>query len=114
VAVRLIFARLGGDVFGIIFFVLALSPLCVGALDLGLSSTIVREISQHHERDPGYVRDLGRTAGTVCWAMYLGVAVLLLAAAPVLVSKWVHLSSLDRGTATMLLRVLGASALTAL
>jgi O-antigen/teichoic acid export membrane protein len=114
VAVRLIFAHLGGDVFGIIFFVLALSPLCVGALDLGLSATIVREISQNHERDPGYVRDLGRTAATVCWAMYLGVVVLLLAAAPVLVSKWVHLSSLDQDTATMLLRVLGASALTAL
>jgi O-antigen/teichoic acid export membrane protein len=114
VAVRLVFARLGGDVVGIIFFVLTLSPLVVSAMNVGISYTVVREVSRYQERDREYVRDLGRTASTVCWLLYAGASVALLMSAPVLVTRWLHLTTLDPRQATELLQVLGVSALTAL
>jgi len=114
VAVRFIFARLGGDVLGVVFFVLTLSPLLTTALDLGLSTTVVREVSQRHDRDAAYVRELCRTIGTVCWAMYALGGIALLVAAPLLASRWLHSTSLDAGSATTLLRLLGVGALTAL
>jgi len=114
VAVRLIFLRLGGDVVGVVFFVLTLSPLLSTALDLGLSTTVVREVSRSHDRDAAYVRRLCRTTSTMCWSLYALGAVLLVLSAPLLVSRWLHVTSLDVDTATMVVRLLGIGALTAL
>ena len=47
IAVRFIFRRLGDDVFGVIYFNIAMTALLVGALELGLSSTTVRANAGH-------------------------------------------------------------------
>lgn len=114
VAVRLVFSRLGGDVVGIVFLVLTLSPLVVSALDVGLSSTVVREVSRHQERDQEYVRNLVRTASTVCWLLYAAMSIALLLSAPLIVTRWIHLTNLDPRQAELLLQVLGLGGLTAL
>ena len=114
VAVKFVFARLGDDALGIIYFTLALNTLLCAALDLGISSTTVRQVSAHAPGDRGYVEALMRTAASFYWAAWAALAVLLWVAAPLLVSGWVNLGALDAATAIAALRVLGIGALTAL
>ncbi|TMG60550.1 MAG: hypothetical protein E6H83_05510, partial [Chloroflexi bacterium] len=67
IAVRFIFRRLGNDVFGIIFFNITLTAVLTRVLELGASSTIVREVSSAFESERAYVRDLVRTASFLYW-----------------------------------------------
>ena len=114
VAVRFIFGRLGADVFGIIFFNQVVTLLLANLLDLGLSSTIVREVSSHFDVEREYVRDLIRTATAVYWAIGLVLVGVIWVAAPLLVTHWLNLRTMDAGTATTMLRILSALALVAL
>jgi O-antigen/teichoic acid export membrane protein len=114
IAVKVVFVRLGDDALGLIYFTLALNTLLCAALDLGIASTTVRQVSAHAGRDDGYVESLVRTAGLFYWLAWLGLAVLLWLSAPWLVSHWVNLGALDAPTAVHALRVLGLGALTAL
>ena len=114
VAVKFVFVRLGDDALGIIYFTLALNTLLCAALDLGISSTTVRQVSAHTPGDPGYVEALLRTAASFYWAAWAGLAVVLWLAAPSLVSSWVNLGALDAPSAVHALRILGVGALTAL
>src|SRR6266851_4219720 len=95
IAVRFIFRRLGDDVFGIIFFNLVLTTVLASALELGISATIVREVSSFFDKDRAYVTALIRTA-------------------PLLDTHWVNLKWLDAGTAATTLRLLSATTLVAL
>ena len=61
-AVRFIFRKLGSDAFGIIQFSLVVTLVLTSALDLGISSTTVREVSRHGETEPAYITRLIRTA----------------------------------------------------
>ncbi|MFI5284052.1 MAG: lipopolysaccharide biosynthesis protein [Candidatus Dormibacterales bacterium] len=114
IAVRFIFHRLGDDVFGLIFFNIVLTTVLSSALELGVSSTIVREVSSQMETDPGYVRTLIRTASTLYWAAGLVLVALIWITAPFLVSHWVNLRSIDPQTASNLLRIMSATSLVAL
>ena len=114
VAVRFIFRRLGDDVFGIIFFNLVLTSVLTNALELGVSATIVREISRHFEIERIYVRDLIRSASLLYWAIGLLLVATIWAAAPLLVTHWVNLKTIDSGTAATILRILSVTALVAL
>src|SRR5260221_4931231 len=67
VAVRFILRRLGDDAFGIIIFNLVLTTVLSSALELGISATIVREVSSAADSDREYVRDLVRTASLLKW-----------------------------------------------
>jgi O-antigen/teichoic acid export membrane protein len=114
IAVRFIFRRLGDDVFGIIFFNIVLTTVLSSALELGVSSTIVREVSSHLGSEPGYVRALIRTASTLYWGAGILLVVVVWVTAPFLVTHWVNLRTIDANTAATLLRVMSATSLVAL
>jgi O-antigen/teichoic acid export membrane protein len=114
IAVRFIFRRLGDDVFGIIFFNLVLTQLLTSALELGVSSTIVREVSSHLETETSYVHRLIGTASALYWGAGLLLVALILLSAPLLVTHWINLRTVDPNTAATLLRLMSASALVVL
>jgi O-antigen/teichoic acid export membrane protein len=114
IAVRFIFRRLGDDVFGIIFFNLTLTAVLSRVLELGVSTTIVREVSSAIESEVTYIRDLVRTASLVYWAVGLALIAVIWVSAPWLVTHWVNLKTIDPGTAATLLRILSVPALVAL
>ncbi len=114
IAVRFIFRRLGDDVFGIIFFNLVLTTVLASTLELGISATIVREVSSFFDKDRKYVTELIRTATLLYWGLGLLLVVVIWVTAPLLVTYWVNLRSLDPGTAAALLRILSATTLVAL
>lgn len=111
VAVRFIFRGLGDDAFGLIYFNLLMTAVIVGALELGIGSAIVREVSGYQELDPGYVRNLVRTTSLLYWGLVAVFAVVLYLAAPLLVERWITLHSLSPETATSVLRILGIAGL---
>jgi O-antigen/teichoic acid export membrane protein len=114
IAVRFIFRRLGDDVFGIIFFNLVLTAVLTSILELGVSSTLVREVSIHDDSEPAYIRDLIRTASFVYWAGGFLLVAVIWFAAPLLVTHWVNLKTLDPNTAATVLRILSVVSLVAL
>ena len=114
IAVRFIFRRLGDDVFGIIFFNIVLTTVLSSALELGVSSTIVREVSSRMDSEPGYVRTLIRTASTMYWAAGLVLVAIIWVTAPLLVTHWINLRTIDSQTAATLLRIMSATSLVAL
>ncbi len=114
IAVRFIFRQLGNDVFGIIFFNVTLTAVLTRVLELGASSTIVREVSSVFESDPDYVRDLIRTASLLYWAIGVLLVVLIWISAPLLVTNWINLTTIDANTAATMLRILSVPALVAL
>ena len=114
VAVRFIFRRLGDDAFGLIFFNIVLTTVLSSALELGVSSTIVREVSSRMEAEPDYVRTLIRTASTLYWAAGLVLVAIIWVTAPLLVTHWVNLRTIDSQTAATLLRIMSATTLVAL
>lgn len=114
IAVRFIFRSLGNDVFGIIFFNLTLTAVLTRVLELGVSSTIVREVSGAFKQEATYVRDLVRTASLVYWAIGLCLVVVIWLTAPLLVRYWVNLTTIDSSTAATMLRILSVPALVAL
>lgn len=111
VAVKLIFARLGKDALGIIFFAQTMTFVLRSALDLGLGSTTVREVAAHYQDEPGYIRAFLRTVFTFYWLLYLLLVLGIYTSAPFLVKRWVILTDLDVPTAIHALRILGISAI---
>jgi len=114
IAVKFQFVRLGADAFGIIMFAQTLNVVLVGLLDLGVSATIVREISAHRDDELAYAVSILRTASFVYWAGFVLLSGAVLLLAPLLVTHWIHLQTLDSPTATWIVRVLGVATLTAL
>jgi O-antigen/teichoic acid export membrane protein len=114
IAVRFIFRRLGDDTFGIIFFNLVLVAVLTSALELGVLSTIVREVSSHFESQPDYIRALIGTASSLYWSAGLLLVAVIWVTAPLLVTHWINLKTLDPDTAATTLRILSATALVAL
>ncbi|HKC19894.1 MAG TPA: oligosaccharide flippase family protein, partial [Candidatus Dormibacteraeota bacterium] len=111
VGVKFIFSRLGPDAFGIIYFNLILTGVLTTALELGVLATTIREVSSHYATERAYVERLIRTAGLFYWGVGLILLVAVIAAAPLLVDKWINLGRLDRGTAITMIRVLSATTL---
>jgi O-antigen/teichoic acid export membrane protein len=111
IGVKFIYGRLGADAFGIIYFNLVLTGVLTTALELGLLSTTVREVSGHFAKDRDYVVRLIRTASLFYWGVGVILMIAVFAAAPFLVDKWVNLKSMDPGTATTMLRFLSVTTL---
>ena len=103
---KYLYGSLGADAFGVVFFALTLASALSAAFDLGLGATAVREVAAHRLRQPQYVAGLVRTAGLLCWGALLVVSLVVVAAAPVLVTRWVRLSDLAPERAVWALRVL--------
>lgn len=114
VAVRFIFRQLGSDVFGIIYFNVTLAAVLTTVLELGVLATTVREISSHFDTEPEYITSLIRTASLLYWAMGVIIVVAVFFGAPLLVEKWINLTSIDVGTAATLLRILSIGTMVAL
>jgi O-antigen/teichoic acid export membrane protein len=114
IAVRFIFRRLGDDVFGLIYFNIVLTTLLASAAELGVSSTTVREVSTRHESEPEYVRDLVRTASLLYWGLGILLVLVIWVTAPLLVTYWVNLRTMDAGTAATTIRILSVMSLVAL
>jgi O-antigen/teichoic acid export membrane protein len=114
VAAKLIFSGLGQEALGVVLFVLTFNLVLAGVLDFGVSSVTVREVAAHVEDDPGYVRDLVRTASSLYWATFAVSAGLLVLAAPWIATHWIHLQAMSPNSASDVMRVLGVAALTAL
>lgn len=52
---RLVFRQLGGEVLGILYFAIATNSVLVQVLDLGISATVIREVSRYISTDREYV-----------------------------------------------------------
>lgn len=114
VSARYVFAGLGRDVLGIIYFALLVNTVVVAMLELGITTTTVKEVSANHVNDPGYVARLIRSGAFLYWTGYAVAAVVVIVAAPWFVARWIELETVAPATATDLLRILGASALLSL
>lgn len=114
VATRYVFKQLGGDALGVIYFTLTLNLVLSSVLGMGIGETTVREVSGHFSTEPGYIRDLIRTASLFYWGIYFLVALVLYYLAPIFVHRWIHLGTLGPDAAIWVLRVLGISCLAAL
>jgi O-antigen/teichoic acid export membrane protein len=111
VGVKFIFSRLGPDAFGIIYFNLILTGVLTTALELGVLATTIREVSAHYAAERDYIERLIRTAGLFYWGVGLILLIVVIAAAPLLVDKWINLGTLNRNTAITMIRVLSATTL---
>ncbi len=108
---RYIYAELGKDVLGIIYFTLMVNAIVVAVLELGITTTTVKEIAARHETDAPYVRRLIRTGSAMYWLGYVLAAVVVFAAAPSFVDRWIEVEHLARTQAILLVRLLGCSTL---
>jgi O-antigen/teichoic acid export membrane protein len=114
IAVKYVFTRLGKDALGIIYFTATLGAVLCAVLELGICSTTTREVAAHLHDDPGYIRDLIRTATLYYWGAYVSLAVGLYLAAPFLVEKWVNLETMNTASASRMLQILGIGTLSVL
>lgn len=114
VAVRRVFGHLGEDALGLIYFTLSVNTVLTALLEVGISSTVVREIAGHSHDEPAYIEDLIGTASFFCWTACLILAAVVYLGAPLVADKWIALKTLDAASATRVLRVLGVAALVAL
>lgn len=108
---RLVFLRLGEESLGILYFALAVYAVFTPIVDLGVSSTIVREVAAHRDTDQDYIVSLVQTGTLFYWCSYALLAAAMWLAAPWLVSHWISLKSLRMNVAVECLRVLAASLL---
>lgn len=113
VAVRFIYRDLGDDAVGIIFFALTLSSVLAVTMDLGISSTIVREVARIPPSS-GYVVALLRTAALFYWGSYAALTAILVLAAETIVRVWLNVGALDPSDSEMSLRILAGGSLLAL
>lgn len=113
-SVRYVFRGLGDEAFGLVLFNLTMGAAITTALELGLTSTTVKEVAAHFETNPSYVHELTRTATTLYWALYLVALSSVLLAAPAIVDGWLHLHEMPRATAVEAVRLLSAGTLVVL
>lgn len=111
ISVRYIFKQLGEDVFGIIYFTLTMNAVVYSVLDMGISSTAVREVSANFIDEPFYIKNFIKTASLFYWIIYGILAIVIYFTAPLLVEKWIILKTINLNIATHLIRVLGISAI---
>jgi O-antigen/teichoic acid export membrane protein len=114
VVVRTVFRGLGGDVLGLLYFSVLVTSVTSSLGDVGISSTVVREISSRLASDPDYVRRLMRTFSLVYWCGFLALAAVMVLCTPVIVRHWLKPQDLSAETTVRLLRIIGVGALLAL
>jgi O-antigen/teichoic acid export membrane protein len=114
VTVKYVFMRLGADALGIIYFTITLTAILSAVLEMGICSTVVREVSAYFQKDLGYIRNLIRTTSLFYWSAYIFLAMLIYLAAPFIVKKWILLKTIDAITAIQVLQILGIGAVVGL
>ena len=114
ISVKYIYKQLGKDVLGIIFFTAMVNTIITSVSQMGITSTIVREISAHHKSEPEYIHGLIRTSTLFFWSIYVILAIIIYFFSPYIAVKWINLQTLDKHTAIFMLRVLGIASVIAL
>ena len=113
IATRFVFRDLGGDAVGVLYFAFTLGAVLSGVLELGIGTTVVREVAARHA-DREYVQRLLGTAAFLHWGGYVASVLLIWGSAPLIAQRWLNLSSLDEYTVARSLQVLGLGVVTAL
>jgi O-antigen/teichoic acid export membrane protein len=108
---RLVFRRLGDEVLGILYFAIATNNVLIQVLDLGISATVIREVSRHISTDREYVIQLARTSVLVYWLSYAFLGLLVWLSVPWIVDRWIILSKLNAASTVQALRLLALSLL---
>jgi O-antigen/teichoic acid export membrane protein len=90
VGTRFVFRGLGGDALGIIIFTLTLGNVLRSVLELGVCSTVVREIAAHRTDDPEYVVGVIGMASLLYWAGFAALTAGTWFAAPPIVHHWIR------------------------
>lgn len=103
---RLVFRQLGDEALGILYFAIAIYAVLTPIIDLGISSTVVREVASHVDNDREYVVRLTRTSALLYWVSYALLGVAIWMATPWLVSHWISIRTMDVAVAVKALRVL--------
>jgi O-antigen/teichoic acid export membrane protein len=111
VASKFIFSGLGPEALGLIYFTWTMSALVASALDLGVATTLVREISGSWRRDDAYVIEVARTATTIGWLVYASLAVSVWLAAPLIPRFWLMGSEFQPETTTTFFQIVGPASL---
>jgi O-antigen/teichoic acid export membrane protein len=114
VAVRFIYRQLGDDALGIVFFALTFSNVVAATMDLGISSTIVREVAARQGSSPAYVERLLRTAASFYWTCYVILATTLFLMAGTIAQNWLNPKTLDSAKAKLSLQILAIGCLLSL
>lgn len=109
-ASRFLFTHLGSDAFGIVMFSLLLNTVVVSALELGVSTTVVREVAASYDTDRSYAVSVIRFAGLVYWMAAVVIAGSIFLLAPVLVGRWIHLGTMSVNEASTVLRIIAIGA----
>jgi O-antigen/teichoic acid export membrane protein len=111
IAVRLVFRQLGADAFGIILFAQSLGLVLASVLELGISSTTVREVAAHVRDEGRYVWDLLRTATSIYWGAYLVLVIAAVLSAGWLATHWLTLQRVEARDAARLIQILAIGVL---
>lgn len=114
ISTKVIYARLGGDIVGIIYFSLMANTTICMVLELGILSTTVKEISAHHKADPVYVWGFIRVFSSFYWLLYIFFGITIYFSTSFLAQKWLNLTQIDSSTAEYSLRILLISSLSSL
>ncbi len=114
ISVKYLYRHLGGDTVGIVYFATMASATIGMVLELGVCSTTVREIAAHHHNNPAYTREFVRVFSSLYWLLYGVAGLLIYVLAPSIVSRWLHLGTVDAPTAVVALRLLLISSLLSL
>ena len=90
---------LGVEAYGLLAFVASMQVL-LSIFDLGLSPTMIREVSRDTSTGHEVSRTLIRAISLVYWPIGIGIGAVLLLSAPWLAYHWLHLGRLPAATAS--------------
>ena len=99
---------LGAEAYGLLGLMTSLQIL-FAVLDLGLSTTIVKEIASDTSPDRSATRSLVRTLAAVYWGVAVALGAALFLSADAIVSGWLHLRELRPEDAKFGIQILALS-----
>lgn len=103
---------LGMEAYGLVGFFGTLMSL-FSVLDLGLSSTLNREIARYsaHTEKTQEIRDLVRTIEIIYWSVALLITIIIILVAPLIATYWMTAKTLPPETVQFSIMVMGVSVL---
>lgn len=111
VSFKYIYATLGEDGLGIIYFSLMLSSILTASLELGLTKTTIRELAGYEKAEPEYIIKLLQTFSFIYVCIYLLLSIAFIISVPLITGTWVKLTTMNRELAIQALTLIGASSL---
>lgn len=100
---------LGAEAYGLIGFLATMQVLLV-VFDLGLPSTIIREVARDTDPARKFSRDLVQTCATIYWVIAIAAGVLFALAAPWIAAHWLNVETIPTAEVTLALQLLAVYA----